>query len=102
MTEYQLLLSQTAKDDLDRLHTFAAARDPEWAARAIDTILSALLTLTRHPYTCRKAQHSELGSYLRELVIDFGSYGYVALFEITDPSTVTVLAVRHQREEDYH
>jgi hypothetical protein len=26
----------------------------------------------------------------------------VALFEIEDPRTVTILAVRHQREEDYH
>jgi hypothetical protein len=26
----------------------------------------------------------------------------VALFEIDDQQTVTVLAVRHQREDDYH
>jgi len=34
-------------------------------------------------------------------VIPFGSAGYVALFEIEDRSQVTILAVRHQREEDY-
>ena len=28
--------------------------------------------------------------------------GYVALFEIENAQTVTVTAVRHQREEDYH
>ena len=39
---------------------------------------------------------------LRELVIPFGSAGYVALFEIEGPGHVTILAVRHQREEDYH
>ena len=39
---------------------------------------------------------------LRELVIPFGAAGYVALFEIENPSTVTFVAVRHQREEDYH
>jgi mRNA-degrading endonuclease RelE of RelBE toxin-antitoxin system len=39
---------------------------------------------------------------LRELLISFGSAGYVALFEIDDAETVTVLAVRHQRESDYH
>jgi hypothetical protein len=39
---------------------------------------------------------------LRELVIPFGSAGYVALFEIESFSTVTILAVRHQREDDYH
>jgi hypothetical protein len=39
---------------------------------------------------------------LRELLIPFGHSGYVALFEIEDASTVTVLAVRHLREDDYH
>ena len=38
----------------------------------------------------------------RELLIGFGKDGYVALFEIEGPDTVTVLAVRHQREDDYH
>ena len=36
-----------------------------------------------------------------DLVIPFGSAGYVALFEIEDRQTVTVLAVRQQREDDY-
>ena len=36
------------------------------------------------------------------MLIAFGSAGYVALFEIEPPTTVTVLAVRHQREDDYH
>ena len=35
-------------------------------------------------------------------LIPFGSAGYVALFEIDDRSHVSILAVRHQREEDYH
>jgi hypothetical protein len=34
-------------------------------------------------------------------VIPFGKTGYVALFEIEPPRTVTILAVRHQREDDY-
>jgi len=32
----------------------------------------------------------------------FGSVGYVLLVEIEPPATVTVLAARHQREDDYH
>ena len=39
--------------------------------------------------------------FIRELVIPFGSGGYVALFEIDDKDNVTLLAIRHQREEDY-
>ena len=37
---------------------------------------------------------------LRELLVPFGAAGYVVLFEIEDAQTVTVLAVRHQREDD--
>ncbi len=41
------------------------------------------------------------GSRLRELIISFGATSCVALFEIDDATTVTVLAIRHQREEDF-
>ena len=50
-------------------------------------------------------QHGEAGlnnPFLRELIIPFGASGYVALFEIDNRDCVTFLAVRHQREEDYH
>jgi hypothetical protein len=35
------------------------------------------------------------------MVIEFGQSGYVALFEIEDADTVTILAMRHQREDDF-
>ncbi len=38
----------------------------------------------------------------RALLIPFGHTSYVALFEIDVGRTVTVTAVRHQHEEDYH
>ena len=41
-------------------------------------------------------------SFLRELLISFGTSGYVALFEIENEKSITILAVRHQREEDYY
>jgi hypothetical protein len=31
-----------------------------------------------------------------------GANGYGALFEIDDATTLTLLALRHQREEDFH
>ena len=37
-----------------------------------------------------------------DLIIPFGATSCVALFEIDDSKTVTILAVRHQREDDYH
>ncbi|WJN73288.1 Death on curing protein, Doc toxin [Burkholderia anthina] len=52
------------------------------------------------PFTCRKLDASN--PFLRELIVSFGTSGYVLLFEIESAEQVTVLAVRHQREEDYH
>lgn len=39
---------------------------------------------------------------VRELIIGFGAAGYVALFEIDDARTVSIVAIRHEREDDYH
>jgi hypothetical protein len=36
------------------------------------------------------------------LLIPFRGAGYVALYEIKDAVHVTVLAVRHQLEDDYY
>ena len=102
MNEFEIEFAETAKEDLDRLHTFYSQIDADLADRALQTILSAFQTIQRHPYICRKARHGELGTAWRELLIDFGSSGYIALFEITTSTTINVVAVRHQRESDYH
>lgn len=39
---------------------------------------------------------------LRELLLSFGNSGYIVQYEIDDEQTITILAVRHQREDDYH
>jgi len=51
------------------------------------------------PFSCRKAVSDN--PFLRELIIPFGAAGDVALFEIEPRGIVNILAVRHQREEDY-
>lgn len=62
--------------------------------------IEGAIELLRHsPLCCRRA--SGRSASVRELVIPFGHAGYVALFEIEDARTVTVLALRHQREDDY-
>ena len=45
---------------------------------------------------------SRYSAFVRELIIPFGNAGYVALFEIEGATTVNILAVRHQLEDDYH
>jgi plasmid stabilization system protein ParE len=81
------------------LYGFLAEQDLEAAERALDVIDRAWTILEEFPFSCRKAEDSN--PFVREIVIPFGSAGYVALFEIENQQTVTVLAVRHQREDDY-
>ena len=97
--------SAAARQDLKRLYGYLieraeTAEDLGLAERAYDAIVDAVEhNLSRWPFVCRKAGSS---AFLRELLIPFGSTGYVALFEIEDAATVTILAVRHQLEDDYH
>ncbi|HET7833965.1 MAG TPA: type II toxin-antitoxin system RelE/ParE family toxin [Gallionella sp.] len=96
---YKVRFTQGAREDLLRLFAFLAEQDPQAAKRARKTIAASIELLQQFPFTCRKAVPDN--TFLRELVISFGNAGYVALFEIEDQKTVTILAVRHQREDDY-
>ncbi len=96
--------SASARDDLTRLYEYLLDRattveDLDLAERALGAIIDAVESLKRAPFIYRKADDDP---FLRELLIPFGSSGYVALFEIEDAATVTILAVRHQLEDDYH
>jgi len=100
---YQVRFTRAAAADLDRLYDFILERDETdfaVAERALQAIRDGIATLRTSPFTCRKAQSDT--PFLRELLIPFGGAGYVALFEIEGSQTVTVLAVRHQLEDDYH
>jgi plasmid stabilization system protein ParE len=103
---FKVRLTRDAEADLDRLFDFLLARelsrdggDLSLPTQAIAALQSGIATLKTSPFTCRKAGQSP---FLRELVIPFGRSGYLALFEIEDGTSVAVLAVRHQLEDDYH
>jgi plasmid stabilization system protein ParE len=100
---YRVRFTEQAEADLVRLYEFILARDEiAWAVaeRALEAIRNAVRGLELSPFSYRKATPGN--PFLRELVIPFGASGYVALFEIDDDKTVSILAVRHQREDDYH
>jgi plasmid stabilization system protein ParE len=102
---FDVRFSAEAEEDLERLFDFLlesakTTEDLDVAQAAVDAIRSvALNQLAVSPFSFRKAGRSPTR---RELIIPFGASGYVALYEIASPATVVVLAVRHQREEDYH
>jgi plasmid stabilization system protein ParE len=99
MKTYRVRFTPDAEEDLLRLFNFLLDKDIVAAERASIAIEEAIRVLSFSPFSCRKAGDNPL---VRELLIPFGSAGYVALFEIEGHATVTILAVRHQREDDYH
>lgn len=102
MNRFEVRFTEEASEDLIRLFDFLLPLGQDAAIRARQTIEDSLTLLEQFPFTCRKAADGAHGPRLRELIISFGSTGYVALFEIDDATTVTVLALRHQREQDFH
>ena len=99
---YAVRFTVEAEQDLLRLFDVLVEQDITAARHAQFAIAKGIEFLAIFPFSCRKAGGSESNAFLRELIIPFGNAGYIALFEIVDAKTVTILAVRHQREEDYH
>ena len=102
MSQYRIRFTEEAETDLLRLFDFLLEKDLSAAERAEQAIAKAIELLAVSPFSCRKAADGSGGPFLRELIIPFGGAGYVALFDIEGPQMVTILAVRHQREDDYH
>ena len=96
---WRVRYTRAAREDLLRLYAFALEHDPAAAERALDTIEKSVEMLQTFPFSCRKADPDN--PFLREILVPFGATGYVALYEIEDDRNVTILAIRHQREDDY-
>ena len=102
---YVVEFTQGAEDDLMRLYDFLLDRaetleELDMAEEAIEVIRQAALShLSTTPYSYRKVGAR---STLRELIIPFGTTGYIQRFDIRSPGLVLVIGARHQREEDFH
>ena len=102
MKEFVVRFTEEAEADVLRLFDCLLERDIGAAERAEPAIARAVDLLEIFPFSCRKAGAGSGDPFLRELIIPYGSSGHVALFEIEGHSHVTILAVRHQREDDNH
>jgi len=102
VTRFKVRFTPEAEADLLRLFDFLIDQDVVAAEPARDAIAKAIELLEVFPFSCRKTLGGDGKPFLRELIIPFGSSGHVALFEIENRDSVTLLAVRHQREDDYH
>ena len=103
---FTVQFSIAANEDLQRIFDFLIQRELESPTGDLDisekarhAIHACIALLQTSPFACRKVGESP---FTRELIIAFGSTGYVALLEIVNDTTVIVGAIRHQREDDYH
>lgn len=96
----QVSFAPAALRDLQRLRDFLRPKSPQAARRAGQSILRGVRVLALQPLIGRPL--SDRPPEYREWVIDFGNVGYIALYRYDRHlDTVTVLAVRHQREAEY-
>lgn len=105
--KFEVRFAPSAEEDLLRLFDFLLERaqtleDLEQAQAVLDALRTGILShLASSPWSYRKAGDARR-STLRELIIPAGATGYVALYEIDSAESVLILAVRHQREDDFH
>jgi len=95
----RLIWSRQALLDVQRLHRFLAVKNIAAATRAIKSVRQGVKVLGYQPGIGRTVE--DIPEEFREWLIDFGNSGYVARYRF-DGETVTILAVRHQKEAGYH
>ena len=83
---------------MQRLRDFLQPKDADAARRAGQAIRQGVMMLGRYPRMGRMVE--DLPEDYREWLIDFGDSGYVARYRV-DANAVTILAIRHQREDGY-
>jgi plasmid stabilization system protein ParE len=93
-----LTWSPPAIRDVQRLYRFLAPKNRNAASRAVQAIRKGVVILAEHPGAGRPAECMD-ESY-REWPIEFGDYGYVALYRFNSDNVV-IVNVRHGREEGY-
>jgi len=93
----QIVYSRNAIANLERLHRFIADKNPGAALRALRAIRDRIAILSRFP---RFGRIDPDQPDYRELLIAFGSSGYVARYRL-DGTTAVALAIRHAREAGY-
>ena len=94
----QVIFTQTALQDLARLSDFLHTNNPLVAKQAGVAIVKAVKILATYPQAGRPDDDD---SEYRELIIDFGSSGYVAKYHYKN-DLVTVVKIKHQKEVGYN
>lgn len=97
---YIVVWSPRSLECVQRLYTFLAEKSIDAAKAAAALVLKQAELLEKFPQAGRPAE--DLEPEHRELLIPFGGAGYALLYHFDENGhTVTVLAIRHQKEIGY-
>ncbi len=94
----QVEWSPGATRALQRRIAFLRRKNPRAAGSAVEAIFAATDRLAGFPHSGRR--HPDAASDLRELIVAFGSEGYVLLYQVRS-DRVLIVRVKHQREGSY-
>ncbi len=85
--------SEKARRDLSRLQAWLAPMAPAAAERAVQTLIAAARSLADFP-----ERGSHIRANLRELIVPFGSAGYVIHYEVR-PRLILIARIYHGLED---
>lgn len=92
----RLIFTEASIADLQRLHEFLATKSTAASERAKQKILQDLKALPHFPEAHKPVPDVP---YQRDLIIKFGSYGYIARYHYERGGNVVILRIWHQRED---
>ena len=93
----QIIYTSRAVADLVRLRDFFKTSSPDAPKRAIASMKLAIQKSAVQPERFRPVQDL---MYYREIIIDFGSSGYIARFRYEQGSDIIIVRIKHQLEDD--
>ena len=93
----QIIYTPRAVADLVRLRDFLKTTNPDAAQRAVASINLAIQKSAVQPERFRPVQDL---MYYREIIIDFGSGGYVVRFRYEQCGNIIIVRIKHQFEGD--
>ncbi|MFN3363449.1 MAG: type II toxin-antitoxin system RelE/ParE family toxin [Allorhizobium sp.] len=97
----KLHYSESFFRDMQRYYRQLATVNPPAADKVYDAVAHHLVLLVDFPMIGRRVNVYDDTIMLREILVPFGQAGYIILFEVVDADTLSILAIRHQREDDY-
>jgi plasmid stabilization system protein ParE len=94
----RIIYTPGAIADLVRLRDFLKTKNLDAAKRAVSTMKADIEKAAINPERYRPVP--DLPHY-REIIIDFGSSGYIARFRHAPGQDVVIVRIKHQLENDF-